>query len=98
MAFPEGPLDFLQDMLGGFTPDCWIVDAFIRTSYSQGDSMCSGTQSFLEEYCECVGSVTESTYSSQEEGPCSLCEDGSPITLPEEELNIEGFHSAIASN
>lgn len=89
MAFPERPVEFFGDALGGgmIVPNCEIVDAFLRTSYSEDDNLCASTQNFLGSYCECVGSVTEIDHSSE---PCTLCDDGSPISFPDEVINIEG--------
>lgn len=90
MAFPERPVKFFGDTVGGGTilPNCEIVDAFLRTSYSEDDTLCMSAQKFLGNYCECVGAVNEIDYSAE---PCTLCNDGSPITLPDENINIEGF-------
>lgn len=91
MAYPNRPLEFFSDMFGGVViPDCNLVDAFLRMSHAEGDATCSVARSFLAEYCECIGSIT-SANSVSEFSPCSICEDGSNITLPDVELNIEGF-------
>lgn len=88
MTFPDRPLEFFSDMFGGIAPNCELVGAFLLTSHTEDETTCTAAQSFLAEYCGCPESMNEANNPA---APCSLCADGSPITLPDEEINMEGF-------
>jgi hypothetical protein len=89
----------LADLFLGLTPNCEILEAYLRSVETE-DSLCLIGQNFIAEYCGCDDEdevdgtggpeYTTTNITTTTQG-CNLCPSGDPIALPDKNISIDGF-------
>jgi hypothetical protein len=87
----QGLVDFSMIPDGVVTKTCGIAEAYLH-SYSEGDALCVSGKADLETSCGCetgVASdpvVVDRPETTDKDGVCSMCKDGSPLAYPEKNV------------
>ena len=84
------PIPLFPDLLpGNIVPDCEIVQANMQGAVSSNDPLCSTSQLFLADYCQC--SNVEPLPATR--GPCQMCSSGNGVPDRNRTIDLFGFTS-----